>query len=512
MNGMSSVRVRLGAWSVVMVLTMLSGPAAAQTAAPAAKPPAQAPPAKGQALPPADQQAVALKTLGDKWTGDFDGMVKRRRIRILTPYNKTHYFIDKGVPRGIVYEVSLALEKAINLQLKTTPATKLHVVCIPTSRDQLYQALTDGRGDIIAANVTITPERAKLVDFTIPGRTKVSQILVTGPGAPAVATVADLSGKQVAVRDRSLQFDALVALNAQLKTQGKSPIVIKTVPADIEDEDLLQMTNSGLVKATVTDEPMALFWKQMLPNLTLRSDVVVRPEGDMAWAVRKNSPKLLAVLNRFAETHKAGTLYGNEILRRYLKSAKYVKSATSEAELQKFKSLMSLFEKYGKQYNMDYLLMMAQGYQESQLNQNAKSQVGAVGVMQVMPATGKELKVGDVRQTESNVHAGVKYIRFMIDQYFAKEPMTPLNRGLFAFAAYNCGPGRLAQLRKEAARQGLDPNIWFNNVERIAEQRIGRETVQYVSNIYKYYVAYTLTVEDWKGTGARQPQSVPKRP
>ncbi len=350
MKGLSSVRVRLGAWLAVMVLTMLSGPAAAQTAAPAAKPPAQAPTAKAPApTPPVDQQAAALKVMGDKWTGDFDGMVKRRRIRILTPYNKTHYFIDKGAPRGIVYEVSLALEKAINLQLKTTQATKLHVVCIPTSRDQLYPALTEGRGDIIAASVTITPERAKLVDFTIPGRTKVSQILVTGPGAPAVATVADLSGKQVAVRERSLQFDALVALNAQLKTQGKSPIVIKTVPADIEDEDLLQMTNSGLVKATVTDEPMALFWKQMLTNLTVRSDVVVRPDGDMAWAVRKNSPKLLAVLNPFAKTHRAGTLFGNEILRRYLKSAKYVKSATSEAELQKFKSLMSLFEKYGKQ-------------------------------------------------------------------------------------------------------------------------------------------------------------------
>ncbi len=132
--------------------------------------------------------------------------------------------------------------------------------------------------------------------------------------------------------------------------------------------------------------------------------------------------------------------------------------------------------------------------------------------MQVMPATGKELKVGDVRQIESNIHAGVKYIRFMIDQYFINEPMTPLNRGLFAFAAYNCGPGRLAQLRKEATRQGLDPNIWFNNVERIAEQRIGRETVQYVSNIYKYYVAYTLTVADWKKTDGRPPQSVPKRP
>ena len=163
--------------------------------------------------------------------------------------------------------------------------------------------------------------------------------------------------------------------------------------------------------------------------------------------------------------------------------------------MQKFKSLMSLFEKYGKQYNLDYLLMMAQGYQESQLNQNAKSQVGAIGVMQVMPATGKELRVGDITQLDADIHAGVKYMRFMVDQYFADEPMDRINKGLFAFAAYNAGPGRIQSLRREAAKKGFDPNKWFHNVEVIASQRIGRETVTYVSNIYKYYLAYQLVLE-----------------
>ena len=144
---------------------------------------------------------------------------------------------------------------------------------------------------------------------------------------------------------------------------------------------------------------------------------------------------------------------------------------------------------------MDYLLMAAQGFQESQLNQNAKSQVGAVGVMQVMPATGQELKVGDISQLEANIHAGVKYMRFMIDQYFEKEPMDRLNKGLFAFAAYNAGPARIQGLRKEAAKRGLDPNKWFNNVEVVASEKIGRETVTYVANIYKYYIAYKLITE-----------------
>ena len=136
--------------------------------------------------------------------------------------------------------------------------------------------------------------------------------------------------------------------------------------------------------------------------------------------------------------------------------------------------------------------MAAQGYQESTLDQNVKSPVGAIGVMQVMPPTGKELKVGDIRKLEPNIHAGVKYMRFMIDTYFKDEPMTRLNKGLMAFAAYNAGPGRLRQLRRETAQRGLDPNVWFGNVERIASERIGRETVTYVSNIYKYYVTYRL--------------------
>ncbi len=116
--------------------------------------------------------------------------------------------------------------------------------------------------------------------------------------------------------------------------------------------------------------------------------------------------------------------------------------------------------------------------------------------MQVMPATGQEMKVGDITKLESNIHAGVKYIRFMIDQYFANEPMDRLNKGLFAFAAYNAGPNRIQSLRKEAAKRGLDPNKWFYNVELVVSEKIGRETVTYVANIYKYYVAYKLIEEE----------------
>ena len=180
---------------------------------------------------------------------------------------------------------------------------------------------------------------------------------------------------------------------------------------------------------------------------------------------------------------------------RYLESVRYVKNATANAERKKFQAVVELFKKYGEKYEIDYLLVAAQGYQESTLDHSARSPVGAIGIMQVMPATGKDMRVGDITKIEANIHAGVKYMRFMMDQYYKDEPMDNLNKALMTFASYNAGPGRLRQLRLLAEKKGLDPNVWFGNVERVASERIGRETVTYVSNIFKYYVAYRL-IED----------------
>jgi membrane-bound lytic murein transglycosylase MltF len=288
----------------------------------------------------------------------------------------------------------------------------------------------------------------------------------------------------------------LLGLNEELKKKGKAQVILKAAPEELEDEDLLEMLNAGLVKLLVVDSHKANFWKQIFSDIQIHPNLALRSEGEVAWAIRKNSPQLKATLNGFVKTHKAGTAFGNELLRRYLKDVKYVKSATSEEEMKKFRELVAYFRKYSEQYGLDPFLVVAQGYQESRLDQNARSQVGALGVMQVMPPTGKQMNVGDITQTEHNIHAGTKYIRYMIDQYYKNEPMSELDKGLFAFASYNAGPNRLQQLRKEAAKRGLDPNRWFNNVELVVADKIGRETVQYVSNIYKYYIAYRLLNEE----------------
>jgi len=448
-------------------------------------------PAYEAALPEAVRAIVS-----HRFTGDLDEMVQHRVIRVGVTFNRTFYFVDKGVQRGVSYEMAQAFEDELNKKLRATNATKVNLFFVPLPRDMLAAALTEGKVDAVVAQITVRPELQARVDFTSPTRTNVSEVVVTGPDAPAVASVDDLSGKEVYARKNSKYWESLVSLNGKLRSKGKPTVEIREIPANLEDDDVLEMVNAGLVPITVADDYLADFWKKVFPNLTVHDDVTLRTGASLAVAIRKNNPRLKAELDAFLAKYGLGTAFGNMLEKRYLVSTSYARRATSEAERRKFLALVNIFRKYGDKYRLDYLLMAAQGYQESQLDQNAKSQVGAIGVMQVMPATGREMKVGDITKIDPNIHAGVKYMRFMVDQYYKDEPMTPLNKGLFTFASYNAGPGRIRQLRREAAKRGLDPNVWFGNVEQIASERIGRETVTYVSNIYKYYVAYKLVMEE----------------
>jgi membrane-bound lytic murein transglycosylase MltF len=444
---------------------------------------------------PFDSLPEGVQLLMDKpFTGDFDELVKRRAIRVAVTFNRTHYFIDKGQERGLTFESLKLFENDLNTDLKTGNL-KVHVVIVPMSRDQLYPALASGKVDMVAAMVTITPEREKLVAFSQPTRINVSQVVVTGPGAPTITTLDDLAGQEVFVRKGSIYDESLIALNAQLKTRGKPAVVITVAPDVLEDDDVLEMVNAGLAPITVVDDYLAEFWSQVFTSINVHRDIPVRSGGSLAAAFRKDNPRLRAVVNTWLRKHPKGDAFRNVIERRYLESVSYAKNAAADGERRKFMAVVELFKKYGAQYHVDYLLMAAQGYQESTLDHSVRSPVGAIGVMQVMPPTGKELKVGDISQIEPNIHAGVKYMRFMMDQYFKDEPMDDLNKGLMTFAAYNAGPGRLRQLRRETEKRGLNPNLWFNNVERVASERIGRETVTYVSNIFKYYVTYRLLTD-----------------
>jgi membrane-bound lytic murein transglycosylase MltF len=452
-----------------------------------------------QPLPPVPSPYDALPEavrarLNQPFTGDFDDMVKRRLIRAGVVFNRTQYFIDKGVQRGFVYEAIKLFEEQLNKRLKTGPLM-VHVAILPHSRDQLFAALQEGKVDFVAAALTITPERRKVADFSTPTRTGVDEIVVSAEGVPPVATADELSGREVFVRRSSSYAESLDRLNESLTRRGKPAVTIKPAPEVLEDDDILEMVNAGLVELTVVDDFVAEFWQQVFPNIHPQPSAAVRKGGEIGIGVRKNNPKLLQATNMWINEYGPRTAFGNMMERRYLQSANYVKNAAAEAEQKKLTDLAKHFATYSNRYDLDELLMAAQGYQESRLDQSVKSRVGAIGVMQVMPATGKDMGVGDINQIEPNIHAGVKYMRFMMDQYYKDDPMDRLNKGLMTLASYNAGPGRVRQLRKEAAQRGLDPNVWFGNVERIASERIGRETVTYVSNIFKYYVAYRLARE-----------------
>jgi membrane-bound lytic murein transglycosylase MltF len=428
-----------------------------------------------------------------KWLGDFDGMLKDRVIRVLVAYSKTFYFLDRGRQRGLDYDLLKEFEKLVNKKYNTK-TLQVHVVFFPVPRDKLVDNLVGGLGDIAIANLTITPERQKQVDFSDPTLTGVKELLVTGPAAPTVNSIDDLAGQKIHVRKSSSYYESLVDLNASFKKSGKPPMKLVAAEEYFEDEDLLEMVNAGLIPMIVMDSHKAHFWTQIFNKIKVHDGIAVREGGQIAWAFRKNSPKLKAIVNEFIKGHKKGTMIGNMLFKRYLQSTRYVKNVLDDKEIQKFSSMLPVFKKYAGQYDFDHLMIAALAYQESGLDQSKRSHRGAVGVMQILPSTAADPNVGipDIEKLENNIHAGTKYLRFIIDRYYRDEPMDDGNKNLFGLASYNAGPARVRGLRKKAVAMGLDPNLWFYNVEVAAAQEIGRETVQYVSNIYKYYTAYRL--------------------
>ncbi|MFZ0515705.1 MAG: transporter substrate-binding domain-containing protein [Acidobacteriaceae bacterium] len=428
-------------------------------------------------------------------TGDLNSMVKRRRIRALVFYSRTGFFYVNGRPQGINYEALRAFEEFVNQKLHTG-RQHVQVTFIPIRPDEAESALTQGVGDLIAYGVVVTPEREKKVAFSIPVATNIKQIVVTGKGFGQVTSLQDLSGKKIYVNPLTTYYDNLQKVNISLRKQGKPPILIEKADANLGDEDLMEMVNAGIIPATVTITERATLWASVLPNITAHPDLVIASQQDLAWAMRKNNPELKAEVDEFVRTHGLGTSFGNTLLRRYLQNTKWIKNPTTAAEIKKFNENIAFFKKYAAQYSMDYLLVVAQGYQESMLNQSARNG-GAVGIMQVKPAlaAAAPINVHDVTIAQNNIEAGVKMLHTIEDKYFNDPKIDPMNRLLLTFAAYNAGPTRIAALRRKAAAQGLDPNVWFGNVELVVAQSVGQITVQYVSNIYKYYVAYKLVVQ-----------------
>jgi membrane-bound lytic murein transglycosylase MltF len=403
------------------------------------------------------------------------------------------YFEDRGRLRGISYEAVEEFERTLNRKLRTG-ALPIECIMIPVPRDQLISRLAAGRGDLAVGTIQVTPERELRVDFSDPIFRGLREFVVTGPGAPSLRRLDDLAGRDIYVRASSSYAENLRRLNQKWRSMGIKPVVIRAADESLEDGDILEMVNTGVVPITVVDSVHAELYRQFLPNLTIRDDLEIASGGVLAWAMRKGTPRLRAEVNQFVRDHRVGTTFGNIVTRRYLRDNPGIRNPSQPEGRRRFDQVVEAFRKYGAEFDLDPLLLLAQGYQESGLDQSRRSHAGAVGVMQIKPSTaaGAPIGVTGVDQLENNVRAGAKYLRFIIDHYYGDEPMTPLDKELFAMASYNAGPSRISKLRLKAAALGLDQNRWFQHVEMVVSQEIGRETVDYVSNIYKYYLTYSL--------------------
>ena len=418
-------------------------------------------------------------------------------IRVAAPYSRTLYYNDKGRERGLAAELVRDFERWINLkyakQLRNRPLT---VYLHPATRDKLLSDVAGGLADIAVGNLTVTEERLKSVAMVAPqDRPDVREIVLTGPTSARLATADDLAGQTVHVRRSSSYYESLSALNDRFHKAGRAEMKLVLVPEALEDEDMMEMTNTGLFEAIVVDEWKARIWAQVLPKLTVNDRVSLREDGRTGWAIRKGSPKLTAELTDFYVNwaKKQGVIAYR--LERSMKRVKELRDPSGTSEWKRFRETLALFDRYGAKYGFDPLMLAAQGYQESALDQTKKSRAGAIGVMQIMPATGAQMEVGNIRVIEPNIHAGAKYMDELMTKYFRDAKFSEGNRALFAFASYNAGPGNIMKARKEAAKRGFDPDKWFNNVEVVVSERIGSETTTYVRNIYKYYVGYKLLVE-----------------
>jgi membrane-bound lytic murein transglycosylase MltF len=447
-------------------------------------------------VPLQDLQAAELLRLNTRLTGDYRDMQERRFIRALVPYSRTFYFLDGAKQRGLASDVLAEFEQFLAARTpKGVFAPK--IVIIPTSRDRMFPALAEGYGDVAVGGFTITEARREQVDFSEATQNSIRDVVVTSQSSAPIAHVEDLSGREVHVRKSSSYYEDLVNLNQRLAALHRPPVRIRPVDELLEDEDVLQMVDADIVPITVVKDITARLWAELYDQIAVREDRTLRADGQMAMAVRKNAPDFLSIVNEFVRTHRAGTLFGNVMRQRYFGNSDRLKNATGEHDLQKFRTLVGYFQNSASEFDLDWLLLGAQAYKESQLDQDRRSAAGAVGIMQIKPETAadKNVDIPDVFSVEDNIRAGSKYLRFMIDRYYADSPMDRLNRGLFALASYNAGPAKVARLRSKAEQLGLDPNVWFRNVEFVAAREIGRETVDYVGNIYKYYTAYSAIVE-----------------
>ena len=444
----------------------------------------------GGSVQASSEQDEIMKHANEFSTGDLDDIIDRRFLRILTVHNPLFFSFDGEKQRGVMADIAKMFEKHLAEEIGRVRSPT--IVIIPVGRDELIPGLIKGRGDVVMGNLTITPKRQELVDFGPALYPNVDELVVSGPAAKKINSFDDLVKTGLYLRRSSSYFEHLQELNAERKQQGKKPVPITEADENLEDYDMLDMVNAGVIKAVVVDSHKAGFWAQVFDKIKVHRELSVHSGNQIAWAIRKDSPALMKSISAFGETVRKGSLLGNIVMKRYFGNTRWIENSLAGKGRKRYEETIEVIKQYADKYEFDWLLIAAQAYQESRFDHTKTSSAGAVGVMQVLPSTSASKAVGipDISSMDANVHAGVKYLHWLRKTYYSNEAISALDRVLFSFAAYNAGPGNMKRARRRAKQLGFDPNRWFGNVEIGMYRAVSGEPASYVRNIYKYYVTY----------------------
>lgn len=430
----------------------------------------------------------------ETFTGDLDAIQARGVLRVLVSYSRTNFFIAEGRLRGFEYEMFQELEKQfVNDAQAGRPPLK--IAFLPLPFDEVLPALRAGHGDVAAASICVTPEREQLVAFTLPYLTDVDQVLVAHAALEPVMSWSEVAGRTIHVQAETSYVEHLEHLSDDLVAAGFDALQIVQTPRGLQTEDLLEMVNSGAFHYTLADRYLAELWSGVLSGIRIESDVVAAQSTNLAWAIRQENPQLKALLDEFVSKNKKGSMIGNVLFKRYFGESKWIANPTLEVETSKLGPFLEPLKRYCAEFDFDWRLIAAQAYQESRLDPRTVSSAGAVGLMQLLPSTAADMGVTDLEDPERSLYAGIKYMDWLRTHYFAEPQLTEDAQIDFCLAAYNAGIGRVRRWRAAAPARGLNPDLWFENVERLALEDVGMQPVQYVGNINKYFILFSMSLD-----------------
>jgi membrane-bound lytic murein transglycosylase MltF len=439
-----------------------------------------------------------LTHAGDRYPASLETVIEKRYLRVLTSRNAFDFFIHDGQRGGYQYEMVRAFTNFMNE--RHAPDRKelaIEFELIPVDDDQLIPLLLAGAGDLIAARLTITAERAALVRFSEPYR-RVDELVVTHDGTPALDSIEALSGRTVAIRKSSSYSESLSKLDRQLTDSGLDSINLVYVDEQLATERILDLVAARRFDYTVADSIVAEMAAQINSQLHIAPGIALRRDGQLAWATLPSASLLADEANLFLRRYKQGTLLGNIAVRKFFEAESKLAERFARNPDTNLSDYDDLFREHAATFDLDWRLAASMAYQESRFDPTARNRWGAIGLLQIKSKTAREPYIGipdieGVENVSENVRAGLKYLNWIKARYFDSQPeMLEPDRMRMALAAYNAGPRHVIRARSLALQLGLDPNQWFRHVELAMLDMRKTEPVKYVSDINQRYLAYLI--------------------